>query len=56
MKFLLNKRNQYWSGALIFFEKVNDQIKGTFALIKIKGTVYELAKIAMRENLQGKKI
>jgi len=43
-------------GGFIFFAKVNDQIAGTFALIRISETVYELAKMAVEERFQGKKI
>jgi len=43
-------------GGFIFFAKVNEQIAGTFALIKINETVYELAKMAVEERFQGKKI
>lgn len=43
-------------GGFIFFAKMNDQIAGTFALIRISETVYELAKMAVDERFQGKKI
>lgn len=43
-------------GGFIFFAKVNKQIVGTFALIRINKTVYELAKMAVEERFQGKKI
>ena len=43
-------------GGFIFFAKAGDQIAGTFALIKINETVYELAKMAVEESFQGKRI
>ena len=49
-KFILDQ------GGFIFFAKADDQIAGTFALIKISETVYELAKMAVEERFQGKKI
>ena len=49
-KYILNQ------GGFIFFAKVNKQIVGTFALIRINETVYELAKMAVEESFQGKKI
>lgn len=49
-KFILDK------GGLIFFAKVDDHIAGTFALIKISETIYELAKMAVDEGFQGRKI
>lgn len=49
-KFILDQ------GGFIFFAKAGDQIAGTFALTKISETVYELAKMAVDEGFQGKKI
>lgn len=43
-------------GGFIFFAKADDQIAGTFALIRINETIYELAKMAVEESFQGKKI
>ena len=50
------KKHILGQGGFIFFAKVNKQIAGTFALIKINETVYELAKMAVEERFQGKKI
>jgi ribosomal protein S18 acetylase RimI-like enzyme len=49
-KYILDK------GGSIFFAKVNEQIAGTFALIRVNETIYELAKMAVEEHFQGKKI
>jgi ribosomal protein S18 acetylase RimI-like enzyme len=43
-------------GGYIFFAKSDGQIAGTFALIKTGGKEFELAKMAVSENFQGKKI
>ena len=43
-------------GGEILFAKVNDTIVGTVALIKISDNYYELAKMAVTEQFQGKKI
>lgn len=43
-------------GGYIFFAKMNNEIAGTFALMKVKGDVYELAKMAVDEKFQGHKI
>ena len=40
----------------IFFAKLNDKVAGTFALIKTEDGVFELSKMAVAEELQGKKI
>jgi ribosomal protein S18 acetylase RimI-like enzyme len=44
------------NGGLIFFVKVDDQIAGTFALIKVEDGVFELSKMAVAEKFQGRKI
>jgi len=43
-------------GGHIFFAKVNDEIAGTFALMKSTESEYELSKMAVDEKFQGKKI
>ena len=43
-------------GGYIFFAEVNNEIAGTFALMKVQEGVYELAKMAVDEKFQGHKI
>ena len=43
-------------GGYIFFAEVNNEIAGTFALMKVQDGVYELAKMAVDEKFQGHKI
>jgi DNA-binding MarR family transcriptional regulator len=43
-------------GGTILFAKINDQIVGTCALMKIDEDVYELAKMAVDEQYQGRQI
>ena len=43
-------------GGYLFFGKANDEIAGTFALIKNQEGVYELSKMAVDERFQGKNI
>lgn len=43
-------------GGFIFFAKINEDIAGTFALLKEPGNVYELSKMAVSEKYQGMKI
>jgi putative acetyltransferase len=43
-------------GGYIFFAKYEDEVTGTCALIKTGEGEYELAKMAVAENMQGKKI
>ena len=44
------------NGGYIFFAKLDDDIAGTFALMKVEEGVYELSKMAVDEKFQGKKI
>lgn len=44
------------NSGLIFFAKLNDKIVGTFALAKVESGVYELSKMAVSEESQGKQI
>jgi ribosomal protein S18 acetylase RimI-like enzyme len=43
-------------GGQVFFAKLNEEIVGTFALMKMSGGVFELGKMAVSEQHQGKKI
>lgn len=43
-------------GGYIFFVKIDDAIAGTFALMKIEEGVFELSKMAVAEEFQGKKV
>lgn len=43
-------------GGHISFAQLNNEIAGTFALIKVQEGVYELAKMAVAEKFQGQKI
>ncbi|WP_046744818.1 GNAT family N-acetyltransferase [Kordia zhangzhouensis] len=43
-------------GGYIFFAKINNQIVGTVALMKIIDTVYELSKMAVSPERRGQKI
>ena len=43
-------------GGYIFFARLHNEIVGTFALIRKDNNVFELSKMAVSENHQGKKI
>ncbi len=43
-------------GGFIFFAMYNNEVAGTFALLKVSNTVFELSKMAVDENFQGKNI
>lgn len=43
-------------GGYIFFAKIDDTIVGCVAYIKIEENVYELGKMAVDQNYQGKQI
>lgn len=43
-------------GGEIFFAKLSNEIVGTCALIKLDNNTFELAKMAVTEKAQGKKI
>ncbi len=43
-------------GGFIFFAKYNEEIAGCLALLYRQDTVYELGKMAVAENHQGKQI
>ncbi len=44
------------TGGYIFFAKIDTHIVGTFSLIKIEDTIYELGKMAVSPQYQGFKI
>jgi ribosomal protein S18 acetylase RimI-like enzyme len=44
------------NGGFIYFAKADEQIAGTFALIKVSENIYELSKMAVDEAFQGKRI
>jgi ribosomal protein S18 acetylase RimI-like enzyme len=50
IKFIINK------GGHVFFATINDEVAGTFALIRDRDDVFELSKMAVSEEFQGKKI
>jgi ribosomal protein S18 acetylase RimI-like enzyme len=50
------KANIIDKGGYIYFAKVDDEVAGTFALLKVSDSTYELSKMAVDENFQGKKI
>ncbi len=41
-------------GGYVFFARFNKMIAGTFSLIKVDESSYELSKMAVDENFQGK--
>jgi tryptophan synthase alpha chain len=43
-------------GGHIFFARINDEIAGTFALVKVEEGVFELSKMGVSEEHQGKKV
>ena len=43
-------------GGQIFFAQLNKEVVGTFALLKVQESVFELSKMAVVEKMQGKKI
>jgi GNAT superfamily N-acetyltransferase len=49
-------KNIIQKGGFIFFAKKDGEIAGTFALIREKDDEYELAKMAVGEDYQGKGI
>ena len=55
---MLGNPKQYFidKGGHIFFAKIDDDIAGTFALLKESDSVYELSKMAVWEKYQGQKI
>jgi ribosomal protein S18 acetylase RimI-like enzyme len=56
-KMLSNPRRYYIDeGGFIFFAMYNNEVAGTFALLKVSDTVFELSKMAVDEKFQGKNI
>lgn len=55
---MLVNPKQYFidKGGLIFFALFNKEVAGTFALLKLSDTEYELSKMAVYEQFQGKQI
>jgi N-acetylglutamate synthase-like GNAT family acetyltransferase len=55
---MLNEPQHYIieKGGFIVFAKYKNDIVGTCALIKQNNNIYELAKMAVSENMQGKQI
>ena len=44
------------NGGFIYFAKADEEIAGTFALIKVSQHIYELSKMAVDESFQGNRI
>jgi ribosomal protein S18 acetylase RimI-like enzyme len=56
-KMLADPRHYYIDeGGFIYFALYNKEVAGTFALLKVSDTVFELSKMAVDEKFQGKKI
>ena len=56
-KMLSNPKHYYIDkGGFIFFAMYNNEVAGTFALLKVSDTVFELSKMAVDEKFQGKNI
>ncbi|NJB70847.1 ribosomal protein S18 acetylase RimI-like enzyme [Saonia flava] len=56
-KLLLNcKESIIYPGGHIFFAKIEEEIVGTFALIKVKEGVYEMGKMGVSPKYRGYKI
>lgn len=55
---MLQQPKKYFidKGGLIFFATYNNEIAGTFALIKHTDTIFELSKMAVSNDFQGKRI
>ena len=55
---MLGNPRQYFidKGGFIFFATYNGEVAGTFALLKVSDTVFELSKMAVDEKFQGKNI
>ncbi len=56
-KMLANPVKYYINeGGFIYFARLNGEIAGTIALLKVSDTIFELSKMAVDEKFQGKKI
>jgi ribosomal protein S18 acetylase RimI-like enzyme len=55
---MLANPKQYFidKGGFIFFALYNNEVAGTFALLKVSDTVFELSKMAVNEKFFGKNI
>ncbi len=55
---LLGKPKEYIldKGGYIFFAQIDNEVAGTFALILEKDGVFELSKMGVSEEFQGKKV
>jgi ribosomal protein S18 acetylase RimI-like enzyme len=55
---MLSNPRQYFidKGGFIFFALYNNEVAGTFALLKNTDKIFELSKMAVDEKFQGKKI
>ncbi len=55
---MLAKPKQYFidKGGFIFFAMYGNEVAGTFALLKVSDTIFELSKMAEDEKFQGKNI
>ena len=55
---MLDNPRKYFidNGGHIFFAKINDNVAGTVALLKMNEETYELSKMAVAENFQGLKV
>jgi ribosomal protein S18 acetylase RimI-like enzyme len=55
---MLNDPKSYFldKGGYIYFAKINNEVAGTFALLKNTDKVYELSKMAVSDKYQGQKI
>ncbi len=55
---MLSDPIQYYidKGGFIFFATYNNEVAGTFALLKVSDAVFELSKMAVDEKFQGKNI
>ena len=55
---MLGNPRQYFidKGGFIFFAMFNNEVAGTFALLKVSNTIFELSKMAADEKFQGKNI
>ena len=43
-------------GGYIYFSKIEEEIAGTFSLLKLSDDVYELSKMAVAEKFLGRKV
>lgn len=55
---MLANPKQYFidKGGLIFFAMLGNEVAGTFALLKVSDKTYELSKMAVYEQFQGRRI